>query len=65
MRRTDELTKEEQTVALMSAVERPPREHELGGDIYYTCFWETCGENLYKWYNYCPCCGQKIDWSGV
>ena len=40
----------------------PPVEHELGGGIYYTCYWLSCGETLYKWMNYCPKCGNKIDW---
>lgn len=65
MRKTDELTPQEKANALLSAVERPPEVHELGGDKYYTCFWAHCGENLYRWYDYCPHCGQKIDWRGL
>ena len=43
---------------------KPPIVREIGGDYYYTCFWLACGEDLKKWYNYCPKCGQKILWEG-
>ena len=43
-------------------IPKPPIVHEIGGDYYYTCFWLKCGEDLKKWYNYCPKCGTKIDW---
>ena len=35
---------------------------ELGGGFYYTCFWAKCNTTLNKWMNYCPVCGQRIDW---
>ena len=40
-----------------------PIEHELGGDTYYTCHWLNCGETLNRFMDYCPRCGQRIDWS--
>jgi len=46
----------------MNAVPKKPAKYELGGGHYYKCCWLACGENLNKWYNYCPKCGQKIDW---
>ena len=61
---TRELTKEEEA-ALQKSIPKKPNIHELGGDIYYTCYWVSCGETLTKWFNYCPKCGQKIDWEGV
>lgn len=55
------LTKE-QLDALENAKPKPPNVHELGGGIYYTCYWLACGENLKRWYNYCPKCGSRILW---
>lgn len=43
---------------------RPPRVHELGGGIYYKCYWINCDEDINKWYNFCPKCGQRIYWEG-
>ena len=40
----------------------PPVIHELGGGFYYQCHWLGCGETVNKFMNYCPKCGQKIDW---
>ena len=57
-----ELTDEQRTDALMNAVPQKPNKHELGGGIYYTCHWVSCNETLNKWYNYCPKCGNRIDW---
>jgi hypothetical protein len=65
VREMNELTEEEKNVALTNAVGKPPEENELGGGVYYTCFWKACGETLYRWYNFCPRCGQRIDWSGL
>ena len=42
---------------------KPPTKHELGGGIYYTCYWLKCSTDLKKWYRYCPGCGTKIAWS--
>ena len=61
---TDSLTNEQKTDALMNAVPRKPRKVELGGGYYYSCPWVSCNENITKWYNYCPKCGQKLDWEG-
>lgn len=59
------MTKEEKLEAEQKAIPKPPNTHELGGDIYYTCYWLSCGESLYKWYDYCPRCGQRILWEGA
>lgn len=58
------MTHEERIEAVYRAEPKPPTAHELGGGIYYTCFWLTCNETVYRWQNYCPKCGQKIDWEG-
>jgi hypothetical protein len=50
--------------ALQNAIPRKPSKHELGGDVYYTCHWLKCNEQLKSWWQYCPVCGQKIDWEG-
>ena len=59
------MTKEERLEAEQKATPRPPIQHELGGGIYYTCYWITCGETVTKWDNYCRKCGQKILWEGA
>ena len=59
------MTGHEVETALENAEPKEPRVHELGGDPYYTCHWMACGESLKKWWNYCPNCGQKINWSGI
>lgn len=58
----DNLTNEQRIDAIMKAVPQKPRIYELGGDYYYKCPWMACDENITKWYNYCPKCGQKLDW---
>lgn len=40
----------------------PPRRFELGGGLYFKCYWMKCNEDLKMYYNYCPKCGQAIDW---
>jgi hypothetical protein len=52
------------TEALAKQIPRPPVINELGGGIYYTCYWIYCGESLKRWYDYCPHCGQRILWEG-
>ena len=42
---------------------KDPIVHELGGGFYYSCHWLTCGATISRWMNYCPECGQRIDWS--
>ena len=59
--KNEKLTKE-QVEAIERATPKPPRVFELGGGYYYKCFWISCNEDLTKWFNYCPHCGQKIDW---
>ena len=58
-----DLTNEQKHDAIMNATPIKPVKHELGGGVYYTCRWIKCGGTVTKWYNYCPKCGQKIDWS--
>lgn len=41
---------------------RPPIKHELGGGYYYTCYWLTCNETVYRYWRYCPYCGTKLLW---
>ena len=48
--------------AIQNAIPLEPVKYELGGDIYYACHWIKCNEQLKRWWNYCPNCGQKIDW---
>lgn len=43
----------------------PPVIHELGGGYYYTCHWLACNRDVNKWMDFCPGCGQRIDWEGV
>ena len=57
------MTEKEKDDALQRAIPRPPRVIELGGGIYYKCFWTACDEDLKKWYDYCPHCGTAIAWS--
>ena len=59
-----DLTNEERIEAVMRAVPRPPTKHELGGGIYYTCYWLNCNNTVKRYQNYCDQCGQKIDWEG-
>jgi len=60
-----ELTDKERETAELNFIPQPPVKNELGGGVYFTCHWVNCGENLKRWYNYCPKCGQKIDWEGA
>lgn len=41
---------------------KKPRRFELGGGYYYKCYWINCDADISKWMNYCPLCGQKLDW---
>lgn len=56
-------TEERILEALQKQEPLPPIVHELGGGIYYACHWLKCGETLNRFMEYCPKCGQKIDWS--
>ena len=42
---------------------KTPRVNELGGGFYYKCHWITCDTDINRFMEYCPKCGQKIDWS--
>lgn len=48
--------------AIENAKPKPPRVHELGGGLYYTCYRITCNESLHRWQRFCPMCGQRILW---
>lgn len=39
-----------------------PTRYELGGGLYYKCHWLKCNTDINRFMNYCPGCGQKIDW---
>lgn len=58
----NELTEQRIIDALRKQEPLPPDRHELGGGIYYTCYWLICGETVTKWMDYCPKCGQRIQW---
>ena len=42
---------------------KEPQRISLGGGYYYKCAWLSCGEDINKWMNFCPKCGQRIGWS--
>jgi len=63
MIRTNELTEKRIVEALTKQEPMRPVVHELGGGVYFTCHWVSCGETLYRWMNYCPMCGNRIDWN--
>lgn len=39
-----------------------PQRIELGGGIYYRCPWVACNEDVNRFMNFCPGCGQRLDW---
>ena len=41
---------------------KKPVKEELGGDYYYRCPWIACNSVLKSEDNFCPKCGQKINW---
>ena len=57
-----DMTQQQRIDAIYKAVPREPIPHELGGGIYYTCFWMACGNTVTRWQNYCDQCGQRIKW---
>jgi len=54
---------EQERAAIENSIPRKPIKQELGGGYYYKCPFLSCGETIHKWYEYCPYCGVKIDWS--
>ena len=48
--------------ALQKQEPLPPITTPLGGGYYYKCHWLTCGETVNKFMDYCPKCGQRIQW---
>lgn len=58
-------TEERIIEAMLKQEPKKPQKWELGGGMYYKCHWMSCGETLHKWMNYCPRCGNKIDWSDL
>lgn len=64
MKITRELTRDEEA-ALLNAIPKEPQVYELGGGYYFKCPWMSCNEDITRWHNYCPKCGQRIDWEGV
>ena len=61
----NEITEARILDALRQQEPLPPVRHELGGGFYYQCHWIACGETVNKFMDYCPRCGQRIDWSGL
>lgn len=51
------------TEAMQKQEARTPNVQELGGGYYFTCHWLSCGQTLNKYWEYCPKCGQRIDWT--
>lgn len=60
-----DMTNEERIQAIYNAVPQKPHRNELGGGIYFTCHWLRCNATVTRWNNYCPVCGQKIDWRDI
>jgi len=56
------MTKAEIENAIDNATPKEPVKYELGGDYYYRCHWLKCNEQLKRYWQYCPNCGQKIEW---
>ena len=57
------MTEQELEIAIQKATPQKPTKYELGGDYYYRCGWIVCDETVRRFWNYCPICGGKIDWS--
>lgn len=56
---------EERIIELLNRNEpKEPQMITLGGGHYYRCGWLKCSEDINKFMNFCPRCGQRIDWSG-
>lgn len=41
---------------------KEPERHELGGGYYYKCYWLSCGQDINRFMDFCPHCGQRIKW---
>lgn len=63
MSHTNAKTEERILEAMEKQGPKPPRRQELGGGIYYKCHWLNCNTDVNRFMNYCPGCGQRIDWS--
>lgn len=59
----NELTEKRIVEALQKQEPLSPITVSLGGGYYYQCHWLACGETVNKFMEYCPRCGQRIDWS--
>ena len=42
---------------------KEPERVELGGGYYYRCAWLSCRETVNRFMNFCPKCGQRINWN--
>ena len=42
-----------------------PQIYELGGGYFFRCHWMSCNADINRFMNYCPICGQRIDWEGI
>ena len=56
-------TEEKILEAMLKQEPKSPQRCELGGGIYYKCHWLKCNTDVNRFMNYCPGCGQCIDWS--
>lgn len=70
-RHEEELATEMLKIAVRKQIEENPittiRTKMVNGKItgYPTYYCGECSRKLYGTYNYCPLCGQKIDWSNM
>lgn len=58
----NEIMEERIINALQKQEALPPVRHELGGGFYYKCHWLACDRDINTSMDYCPGCGQKIQW---
>ena len=61
------MTDLERKVAEAMSRQEPKRPQviELGGGYYYKCHWITCSTDVNRYMDYCPKCGQRIEWEGI
>lgn len=41
----------------------PAEIEEIGVDFIYRCGYLNCHKTIHRYFNYCPYCGTKVDWS--
>ena len=65
MKSSKVFSEDESRAAIRNYIPYEPHKVELGGDIYYKCHWITCDCEIHTYDNFCPKCGQRIDWRGI